>query len=358
MVCCALVLAACGQGRQVTGLAAAPSGSAEPTASASAPTPIPVPEPAEPTTSPLSGRTGGVDTPVMVVKLDNTRHAQPHRNLRAADIVYVEPVEWGLTRLAAVYSTTIPEEVGPVRSARVSDIELFAPYGPIAFVYSGAQTRLQPKLYAADWTAVSEDNDSAGFHRDYSRRGPYNLMAEPEAILDAVGPVVVSQDMGLVFDDGPVAGGRRATLATARWPESQMEFRWNKKAGAYDVWMNGSQARDTAKPGVQRASTVVVQYVKEVDSGYGDKFGGVTPRSITVGSGKGLVLRDGRAHSITWERANAEDPTEYLDADGQPMAFDPGQVWILLKDRTSKVQVESASSDLSPRSFAPSGVGT
>lgn len=342
MVCCALVLAACGQGGQGADPAPAAAGSAEPTASASASAPatIPSPEPVEPTTSPLSGRKGGIETPVMVVKLDNTRYAQPHRNLRAADIVYVEPVEWGLTRLAAVYSTKIPDEIGPVRSARVSDITLFAPYGPIAFVYSGAQTRLQPKLNAADWTAVSEDNDSAGFHRDYSRPGPYNLMAEPETILDAVGPVAVSQDMGLVFDDSPVAGGRRAKLATARWPESQMEFRWNKKAGVYDVWMNGYQARDTAGPGVQRASTVVVQYVKEVDSRYGDKFGGVTPRSITVGSGTGLVLRDGRAHPITWERANAEDPTEYLDADGEPIAFDPGQVWILLKDRTSKVKVE------------------
>ena len=217
VVCCALVLAACGQGGQGADPAPAAAGSTEPTAStsASAPATIPSPEPVEPTTSPLSGRKGGIETPVMVVKLDNTRYAQPHRNLRAADIVYVEPVEWGLTRLAAVYSTKIPDEVGPVRSARVSDITLFAPYGPIAFVYSGAQTRLQPKLNAADWTAVSEDNDSAGFHRDYSRPGPYNLMAEPETILDAVGPVAVSQDMGLVFDDSPVAGGRRAKLATA-----------------------------------------------------------------------------------------------------------------------------------------------
>ena len=41
--------------------------------------------------------------------------------------------------------------------------------------------------------------------------------------------------------------------------------------------MNGRQALDTDKPGVQRASSVIVQYVKEVDSGYGDKFGGRTP---------------------------------------------------------------------------------
>ena len=44
----------------------------------------------------------------MVVKYDNTPAAQPHRGLTSADVVYVEPVEWGLTRIAAVFSTELP----------------------------------------------------------------------------------------------------------------------------------------------------------------------------------------------------------------------------------------------------------
>ncbi len=106
------------------------------------------------------------------------------------------------------------------------------------------------------------------------------------------------------------------------------------------MWLNGRQARDTDKPGVQRATTAIVQYVKEVDSGYGDKFGGVTPMAVTVGHGKGLMLRDGRSYKITWERPTEEAPTTFLDADGVPVVMAPGQVWILLKDRTSKVAVE------------------
>jgi hypothetical protein len=287
----------------------------------------------------LSGREGGVGTPVLVVKLDNTPSAQPHRGLTKADIVYVEPVEWGLNRLAAVFSTTIPEAVGPVRSARVSDLEVFAPYGDIAFVYSGAQKRLQPKLTAAAWTPVSEDLDSAGLVRDWSRPMPYNLMAQPRVILDSSGATAVSQDMGLVFAETPPPGGKPAEVVTARWEGATMQFRWNAQKGRYDVWMDGRQARDTEKPGVQRASTVVVQYMKETDSGYGDKFGGRTPLSHSVGSGKGLLLRDGRSYRIRWERDTASEPTAFLDADGQPIAFDPGQVWIVLMDRTRKVTV-------------------
>jgi hypothetical protein len=327
-------LAACGPEPADTPTTSTPS--TPPAPASSAP-----PQPIAPTTSPFSGREGGVGTPVMVVKLDNTPSAQPHRGLTKADIVYVEPVEWGLTRLAAVFSTQMPDTVGPVRSARVSDIELFTPLGNIAFVYSGAQRRLQPKLAAADWTQVSQDVNSPGFHRERGtgRYAPYNLMADPEEILATSGATAVSQDIGFVFDEQPPDGGRSATRVTARWPSMSVQFRWNAKKDLYDVWMNGRQARDTDKPGVQRASSVIVQYVKQVDSGYGDKFGGRTPLTIVSGSGKGVLLRDGVAQKITWEKPYSQSPTAYTDLDGNPVVLDPGQVWILLKDRTSKVTI-------------------
>ena len=104
---------------------------------------------AKPTKAPvarslLSGRTGVKDGPVLVVKLDNTRNSEPHEGLEDADVVYLEQVEGGLTRYAAVFSTRIPTSIGPIRSARISDIDLFAQYGKVAFAYSGAQHRLRP----------------------------------------------------------------------------------------------------------------------------------------------------------------------------------------------------------------------
>ncbi len=264
---CGVLLAACGS------TPSAPLSAGGPTVVPSVSgTPSSSPSP-EPSTSPLSGRLGGVGAPVVVVKLDNTRNAQPHMNLVDADIVYVEPVEWGLTRLAAVFSSRIPKDVGPVRSARISDIEVFAPYGNVAFVFSGAQQKLVPKLLAANWTPVSEDLDGPGFYRDYSRFSPYNLVAQPREILASVGPVATARDMGLVFTEEPLVGGQRARVVTASWPESRMQFRWRAKARAYEIWLNGDQTRDTAAPGVQRASTVIVQYVKEVESRYGDRDG-------------------------------------------------------------------------------------
>jgi hypothetical protein len=333
-----VLLAACSGQPAPQPVAATPStvAPAPPSASA-APPPPPAPVP---TTSPLSGRTGGVGTPVVVVKLDNTPFAQPHRGLTAADIVYVEPVEWGMNRLAAVFSTTLPEAVGPVRSARISDIEIFAPYGDVAFVISGAQTRLLGRLDRATFTVVSEDAGDAGFFRDPARTIPYNLMVDPEEIVATAGASAVAGDMGLVFDRQRPKGGKRATQVTVRWPETSMQFRWNAEAGRYDVWSAGRPARAVEEPGVQRASSVLIQYVEEVDSGYGDRFGGRTPESVTVGSGTGVLLRDGRAYPIRWERPEASLPTAYLDQAGEPVVLDPGQVWIVLQDRTRRASFD------------------
>ena len=84
---------------------------------------------------------------MLAIKVDNTRAAQPHTGLQAADLVYVTEVEWDLTRFIAVYNSTIPDVIGPVRSARISDIDILAPFGKIAF------SSLQP-IYCDRATAI------------------------------------------------------------------------------------------------------------------------------------------------------------------------------------------------------------
>ena len=101
--------------------------------------------PAKKATSVLSGREG-VDGRVLAVKIDDTNAAHPQIGLEDADIVYIEQVEGGLTRLAAIFSTVIPQRVGPVRSARISDIDILSQFGRVAFAYSGAQRKLLPVI--------------------------------------------------------------------------------------------------------------------------------------------------------------------------------------------------------------------
>ena len=59
----------------------------------------------------------GTDRPIAVM-IDNHKNAMPQANLSAAEIVYEIIVEYGETRLMAIYKGDDLDKIGPVRSAR------------------------------------------------------------------------------------------------------------------------------------------------------------------------------------------------------------------------------------------------
>jgi hypothetical protein len=138
---------------------------------------------------------------------------------------------------------------------------------------------------------------------------------------------------------------------TANYPASQAQFVWDAEEEVFDVRLNGRPARE-ASGGTQQATTVVIQYVKQYDSGFGDKFGGRTPKEETIGSGKALVLRDGQLWRATWSRPSGTEGTTFTAEDGSVIAFDPGQVWVALVNRTTPAKVQRAPVAATPAASA------
>jgi hypothetical protein len=81
------------------------------------------------------------------------------------------------------------------------------------------------------------------------------------------------------------------------------------------------------------AVTLVIQLVSITDSIYGDKLGGVTPFSATVGEGRGYILRDGRAYEAFWSRADENSGTQWRTQSGEEISFAKGQIWVALTDK-------------------------
>ena len=346
-----LLIASCSSGSSGTTASQPSVSSAPPTSAAPAPspttlspTPTPTPSPSPSPSpivllSPLTGLPEPTPKPVLVVKLDNTRNAQPHAGLGSADVVYIEEVEWGLTRIAAVFSAAIPNRIGPVRSARITDIDLLAQYGSPAFAFSGAQQKLWPMLEAASFEDVSANKGGEGYSRDSNRRAPYNYFADGNVMLERGPKAAVSTDIGFLFAEAAPLGGRPATKVTAEWPYSSARFIYDPITGRYNVRLNGAPAKGEEIEGSQQASTVVIQYVQQTDSGFQDQSGGRTPLAKTVGTGKALVLRDGQVWDVVWNRPSEELGTTFALADGTPLPFKPGQTWIALLDRDRTVRI-------------------
>ncbi|MFZ4300122.1 DUF3048 domain-containing protein [Streptomyces cinereoruber] len=295
------------------------------------PDPAPTPTPMAPAgRSPFTGLPAE-PAPVLGVKIDNAAAARPHTGLGAADLVYVEQIEGGTTRLLAVYSSRLPERVGPVRSARESDISLLAAFGRPALAYSGAQTALNPLLAAAPLYPVTESTAPGAFLRSPDRAAPHNLYLRPDRALAAAPQAGDAEDIGFRFGPAP-PDGTPTTTSTVRYPAARYTFTWSAADRAWRVAMDGRETRAT-DTGPLTPETVVVQRVTVRPSDFRDVTGAVSPYTETVGEGSATVLRDGRAHEARWSRPSDASGTTFTTPDGAPLAFAPGQVWIVLAPR-------------------------
>lgn len=287
-------------------------------------------------TNVLSGREGE-NGKVLVVKIDDTTMAHPQIGLEEADVVYIEQVEGGLTRLAAVFSSRIPTEIGPVRSARISDIEILSQYGRVAFAYSGAQKKLLPVIAAANLENLgAQAQPPTIYTRDPSRVNPYSMVLRADLlmakIIEKSYVVDIAKSVGWSFGKAPT-DGVDTTSVTMHWPAARYRAEWSSKDSCWLLFHNSTP--DVVRTGKQLCpTTLVIQLVSITDSEYHDKVGGVTPFSRTVGTGTGFILRNGQSFAGTWLRNSADLGTTWTDAHGVPIGFAPGQVWVALTDTT------------------------
>lgn len=264
---------------------------------------------------------------VLAVKIDNVRAARPQTGLEAADIVYAEQVEGGLSRLMAVFATRLPQSVGPVRSARETDLELLRQFDDPTLAFSGAQRKLLPLIDRAPLNAESPESAASGaYYRGADRAAPHNLYLRPQRLI-AAAPGADALTTGFRYGAAP-EGGTSTTSRTVRFPSARFTFSWSADRHGWLVSMDGTPTV-TADDQRIAAATVVVQYVKVRESRFHDGLGNNSPYTPSVGSGRAQVLRDGRAFDVKWHRGSATEGTDFTTADGTPVNFAKGQVWVV-----------------------------
>jgi len=283
----------------------------------------------------LSGREGS-NGPVLAVKIDDTNAAHPQIGLEEADVVYIEQVEGGLTRLAAIFSSVIPERVGPIRSARISDIEILAQYGRVAFAYSGAQKKLLPVIDAANLQNLGAQAQPPSIYTsDPNRSAPVAMVLRADLLMAKVieknYQITTANNVGWSFGDAP-QGGKPTQSVIMHWPAARYSAAWSESQSRW--LLSHNLESDVAESGIVLGpTTLVIQIVSIIDSEYRDKIGGVTPFSQTVGNGRGFILRDGKTFNALWSRASEGVGTTWTSSDGKEIKFAPGQIWVALTDR-------------------------
>ena len=283
--------------------------------------------------SPLSGLPGGEGKPVVMVKYGNSRPDRPHYNLNQADLIYVEEVEWGLTRIAAMFNTKFPSVVGPTRSARISDLELLEQFTKPGLAYSGANDVLLKAIRKSQSISLSPSDRSSFYYRNLSKKAPHNQLLRLSSMMAKETKVDAIKDIGLTFNTAAATGGTKTKSFQASWSSARVSGTWTGKK--WIISFDGSLHRDAVNKSFLTPKTIVLQYVERKLTKYGDKFGGKTPLLKTVGAGRAIVLRNGQSFDGTWSRPTKEAGTIFSYA-GSQLAFDVGQVMIVLVDGGAK----------------------
>ncbi len=327
-----MALAACGGGADEA------SGEEAPPTTAPVETTVGVPAASDPV-APLTGEVVPLDDemldrPAIVVKVDDSPRALGRQEgLADADLVYVERVEGGALRLAAVYHST-DATTGPVRSARTSDLGLTGNLNRPLFAYSGANGGVLRMVRDSDLVDLGYDavpdhyaERGTGVLRFYVDTDDLRALAPdgggpPPRLLDHREP------------GAPVvnAGAEPAVGVTIRYPGTpgtEVEYRedgegWARTQGGEPHILDSGE-RVTP-------DNVIVQFIEYRGSGFVDVTGAESPEAVVTGEGDAWVLTGGQHIRARWSRPDLGALTAYTDSAGDPVRFAPGRTWVELAE--------------------------
>ena len=278
--------------------------------------------------APLTGTTSYDDPtrPALAIKIDNVPAALPQAGINQADIVYVEEVEGGLTRLAAVFHSTGAEVVGPVRSMRTGDLDLLSQLNSPLFATSGGNRGTRGALGATNLVDIGAHVLADGYYRETTRPRPHNLMTNAFNLWAlAAGRGGVPERIFAFREPGdPLPpGATPVSNISVAYGSSQVGYSWTGTG-----WARTQDGRPTvdADEVPVAPTTVVVQATAYGVSG----ADAASPEAVTVGEGTAFIFTEGHMVQGIWRRPTVDDQTSYVTAAGEPITILPGRTWVEL----------------------------
>jgi len=271
----------------------------------------------------------------IVAMLDNHYGARPQAGLRDAELVYEILAEGNITRYMAVFHTSLPEKLGPIRSARPYYISRALEYDPYYVHVGGSQQALQDihDLNMADIDGLSSGSNV--FWRTKHKRIPHNMYSNAQAIIkegNRRGHRTEVTFETLKFKDEVASlSGETCTgldiiylQPTNRDKDGyHVGFSYNEETKLYQRLVNNKAYSDEIDGSTLTTTNIIVQFAshKVLDSAGRLKVG-------LVGKGKGYYISAGEKIQMTWTKSERRGLTRYYDLEGKEIVLNPGKTWI------------------------------
>lgn len=279
----------------------------------------------------------------IAVKLSNAPadYTRPQAGLNDADIIFEHWTEGSVTRFTALFYDTVPPNVGPVRSARLIDLELPAMYDAM-LAYSGASVGVNRLLNTSDFSDRLLRASEPGFYRtgDTSKPFEHTLYIR----MDQLWQVVADKGLNTpptfgtynAFTELPPDGGTPASIINIDYKTEKVEWVWDAEIGKYRRWMDFKEHVDANTEEQVTAANVIFltpYHVNDPEICEQINNGVCAALSIEIqlwGSGPAVLFRDGQRYDVTWHRQGRNDQLTFTDASGMPLPLQIGNSWVQL----------------------------
>ncbi|MDE3840807.1 DUF3048 domain-containing protein [Bacillus methanolicus] len=265
----------------------------------------------------------------IAVVINNHPAARPQSGLQKADIVYEVLAEGDVTRLLAVFQSEMPDQIGPVRSARDYLIELAKGFNSlfIAHGYSPEAKKMLEQGYIDNLNGMTYDGTL--FKRADFRKAPHNSYISFANItkgaelnnyelMESPDPLKFYQKEEL----DQITGKQASSVMISYFSNDlfNVSYEYDPEIEKYRRYTNEEQTVDyESKEPVRVDNILILEMEHKVVDNYGR-------RDINLTSGgKGYLLQKGKWNEVEWRN---EDGKIVPYFNGKEASFVPGKTWV------------------------------
>ncbi len=281
-----------------------------------------------------------LDRRPLAVKISNApaRWVRPQSGLNDADLIFEHVTEAGITRFTVLVYGKSPVNVGPIRSARLIDLELPAMYDA-ALVYSGSSEGVREKLLDSDFLPRILFSYESGYYRSGEAKPlEHTLYALPNELWETLAAKGLNErpafESYMAFKSDSPENGQPASEVTVDYDWTLIEWRFDSESGRYFRWVDSEPHIDQNSGEQLNVANVIVVFADHAqDPEICEQVinGICTAYSVEIdltGIGQAIIFRDGKRYDGTWTRDTRNDMLTFYDADGEPLPLQVGNSWI------------------------------
>ena len=281
------------------------------------------------------------------VMIENSPAARPQSGLNEAGVIYEAIAEGGITRFLAIFQEAKPNYIGPVRSVRLTFVEMAKPYNCSIAHVGGSDNALKLIRGNNGFRDIDQFYNAKYYWRIRSRASPHNVYTR-FSMLDELNyskGYRTSEFNGFTRikpDTKPEESEKKANKITISMssdiysPVYNYDANSNKYLRSYaQGGAHYSQSEDGAK--TQNAPDVVIAMKVETVARTGEE---AYADYTTTGTGDAAIFQNGGVIEGRWSRANKDSELKFTDASGNEIQLGRGQTWITLYPSNGKVTWE------------------